>query len=151
VWPGETRTDAFLSRPMRAGLGLEAPERRIGLAAHDFAQALGATDVVLARAERAGNAPTVPSRFLQRLLAVAGEDAAGVMRQRGARFLDWARALDAAEGEPLPAPQPRPPLARRPASLPVTRIETLIRDPYAIFAEYVLGLAPLDPLDADAD
>ncbi|MBP0573446.1 hypothetical protein J8J27_22375, partial [Mycobacterium tuberculosis] len=35
VWPAQTTTDPWLSRPMKAGLGLEAPERRIGLAAHD--------------------------------------------------------------------------------------------------------------------
>ena len=42
VWPPETRADPWLSRPMRHELGLDLPERRIGLSAHDFAQALGA-------------------------------------------------------------------------------------------------------------
>ena len=41
AWPPETRSDPWLSRPMRAELGLDPPERRIGLAAHDFAQGLG--------------------------------------------------------------------------------------------------------------
>ena len=39
VWPGGAPLDPFLSRPMRERLGLPSPERRIGLAAHDFAQA----------------------------------------------------------------------------------------------------------------
>ena len=38
AWPPESRTDAWLSRPMRLELGLDLPERRIGLSAHDFAQ-----------------------------------------------------------------------------------------------------------------
>ncbi len=42
TWPPESRTDAWLSRPMRLELGLDLPERRIGLSAHDFAQLLGA-------------------------------------------------------------------------------------------------------------
>ena len=37
TWPVAAGTDPWLSRPMRAQLGLESPERRIGLAAHDFA------------------------------------------------------------------------------------------------------------------
>src|SRR6185437_8622459 len=50
VWPPETRGDPWLSRPMRRELGLDLPERRIGLSAHDFAQALGAPEVILSRA-----------------------------------------------------------------------------------------------------
>ena len=37
VWPPETRPDPWLSRPMRHALGLDLPERRISLSAHDFA------------------------------------------------------------------------------------------------------------------
>ena len=45
VWPPSPRIDPWLSRPMRHELGLDLPERRIGLSAHDFAQLLGHTDV----------------------------------------------------------------------------------------------------------
>ena len=41
VWPPAPRIDPWLSRPMRHELGLDLPERRIGLSAHDFAQLLG--------------------------------------------------------------------------------------------------------------
>ncbi|MFN3230210.1 MAG: double-strand break repair protein AddB, partial [Asticcacaulis sp.] len=47
VWPAAAPVDPFLSRPMRAALGLPPPERRIGLAAHDFAQAACAPEVDL--------------------------------------------------------------------------------------------------------
>ena len=90
VWPPETRSDPWLSRPMRHELGLDLPERRIGLSAHDFAQALGAPEVILTRAAKLGGAPTVASRFVQRLAAVAGEarwDAA--LRARRALSRRW--------------------------------------------------------------
>ena len=45
VWPRGAPTDPFLSRPMRKTLGLPPPERRIGLSAHDFAQAACAPEV----------------------------------------------------------------------------------------------------------
>ena len=42
VAAGSRAVDPWLSRPMRHELGLDLPERRIGLSAHDFAQLLGA-------------------------------------------------------------------------------------------------------------
>ncbi|MGH6994066.1 MAG: double-strand break repair protein AddB, partial [Stellaceae bacterium] len=65
TWPGETRSDPWLSRPMRRDLGLDPPERRIGLSAHDFAQSLGAPEAILTRAARSAGAPAVASRFVQ--------------------------------------------------------------------------------------
>ncbi len=67
---------------MKTGLDLEPPERRIGQAAHDFIMAMGAKQVVLTRSARAGEAPAVPSRWLQRLLTFAGKDETGKMRAR---------------------------------------------------------------------
>ena len=83
VWPGEARLDPWLNRPMRAALGLSPPEKRIGLAAHDFEQALGIAEVVVTRAVKRGGAPTVPSRWLQRLDACLGEDRPGAAPARG--------------------------------------------------------------------
>ena len=40
---------------------------------------------------------------------------------------------------------------RRPRSLYVTRIERWVRDPYAIYARFVLGLQPLDRPDTPAE
>ena len=146
-WPGETTSDAWLSRPMRAGMKLEPPERRIGLAAHDFAQAMGRREVVLIRATKTGGQPSVPSRWLQRLEAVAGPVARSAMQERGARFAQWARALDAPTRQVIiDRPVPVPPLDARPRSLSVTEIETWVRDPYALYARRVLGLEPLDAI-----
>jgi ATP-dependent helicase/nuclease subunit B len=147
TWPPESRTDAWLSRPMRLALGLDLPERRIGLSAHDFAQLLGAREVFLTHATKLGGAPTVPSRFLQRLAAVAGKSWEQT-RQRGENYLAWSRALDRPDKiTPEPQPAPKPPGAVRPKSLSVTDIENWLRDPYTIYAKYILRIAPLDPVD----
>ncbi len=152
TWPPEQRGDAFINRPMRLQLGLPSPERRIGQTAHDLAQAMGAGHCVLTRAGKRGGDPTVPSRFLQRLEAVAGKDAWAAVKERGERLLSLTRLLDAA-GPPVAAtrPAPRPPSDVVPRSLSVTEIETLVRDPYAIYARHVLGLDPLDPVGASPD
>ncbi|PLX37737.1 MAG: double-strand break repair protein AddB [Hyphomicrobiales bacterium] len=153
VWPQTTRSDPWLSRPMRKALGLEAPERRIGLAAHDFAQGMGSGEVVLSRTLRAGTAPTVASRWLQRLKARLGKELTETMTARGTRYLLLARDIDGPVETPLPAtrPDPKPPIEARPTRLSVARIETLIRDPYAIYAQYVLGLDELDAIGAEPD
>ncbi|MBX9845553.1 MAG: double-strand break repair protein AddB, partial [Xanthobacteraceae bacterium] len=149
VWPPETRADPWLSRPMRHELGLDLPERRIGLSAHDFAQALGAPEIILTRAARQAGAPTVASRFVQRLAAVAGDERWKTALGNGEKYLAWARRLDAPTEPPKPAarPEPRPPFAARPRRLSVTEIEDWLRDPYTIYARRVLDLQPLDGVD----
>ncbi len=149
VWPPQARTDSFLNRSMRAALGLSAPERRIGQTAHDFVAGLGAPEAILSRAKKRGGAPTVASRFLQRIAAVAGDVAYARARARGEEKLSLARVIDApAAIAPVAPPRPKPAAALRPRGLSVTRIETLRRDPYAIYAERILELRPLEPVGA---
>jgi len=151
-WPPEPETDPWMSRPMRRDFGLPQPERRVGLSAHDFAQAVCAPTVVLTRARRVEGAPAVPSRWLLRLDAVL--DAAGLGDERwpGGDWLDWMDALDAKDddtpGPMTERPLPRPKVEARPRKLSVTQIGTWMRDPYAIYARRILRLEPLDPIDA---
>lgn len=151
-WPGRADPGGFMSRVMKAGLDLDPPERRIGQAAHDFEMAMGARTIILTRSARSGDAPSVPSRWLQRLTAFIGDEPAKLLRQRGAERIIEARfhAGDHAPGVDFAArPKPTPPLEARPKHFSVTQIETLRRDPYAIYARKVLGLDPLDPLLRD--
>ncbi|SHL28902.1 double-strand break repair protein AddB [Roseibium suaedae] len=151
IWPQRTRNDPWLNRPMKRDLGLDPPERRIGAAAHDFAQGLGARRVLMSRAARADGAPTVASRWLQRLITLAGPDVQAEMEGRGRVYTRFSAMLDRPEGPVRPAarPEPFPPLAARPKSLSVTEIERLVRDPYAIFAKHVLDLEPVDPIGGE--
>ncbi len=145
TWPRRAEPDRFLSRGMKSGLSLEPPERRIGQAAHDFSMALGGEHVILSRSARAGDAPAVPSRWMQRLMTFLGPDITKTCRARGAVLLGWANALDERHDVPFaPRPSPTPPLAARPTHFSVTEIETLRRDPYAIYARRILKLNPLD-------
>ena len=151
VWPPQGASDSFLNRPMRAQLGLSSPDRRLGQTAHDFCQAFGAPEVVLTRAKKRGGAPTTPSRFLQRMEALAGAENFAPLRARGGQWLAWARTIDETLNKPKPLrrPAPCPELALRPDRLSVTQIETLRRDPYAVYAEHVLKLKALPGLDED--
>jgi ATP-dependent helicase/nuclease subunit B len=144
IWPPQGYGDAFLNRPMRAALGLTPPERKIGQTAHDFVMAMGHERVIMSRALKRDGTPAVASRFVQRLAALGGEEFEPC-RARGRAFLALARAIDrpAEASVACKRPMPRPPVELRPRRLSVTRIETLRRDPYAIYAEFVLKLLAL--------
>jgi ATP-dependent helicase/nuclease subunit B len=143
VWPQGAPVDPFLSRPMRAALGLPPPERRLGLAAHDFAQGASAPEAVLIASERREGAPAVASRWLWRLETLVR--GAGLALPTRPALLANARALDAPDRfAPAARPAPTPPVAVRPRQLPVTGVERWIRDPYAVYARYILRLRPLD-------
>ena len=149
-WPGKAQADRFMSRLMKSMMALEPPERRIGQAAHDFETALGAPRLLITRALRQDNAPATRSRWLQRLLTLAGNAAEADLLARGQAHIDWARMLDQSERVDFAArPAPKPPLEKRPKHFSVTEVETLRRDPYAIFARKILKLKPLEPLVGD--
>ena len=158
IWPAAPSVHPILSRGMRQQIGLSTPERRFGLAAHDFEGLAAKPNVILTRAQKSADGPRVQSRWLWRLTTLArgafGDEMSAVFAP-DRPWLDWARALDKAPDKPQPAPppQPCPPLHMRwpektgGRKLSVTQVSKLIRDPYSIYARHVLGLRPLDGLD----
>ena len=159
VWPKAHGPDPWLNRLTRKQIGLPLPERQTGLSAHDFQQAIAANEVVLTRSVRDSDAPTVASRWFIRManlingLGDEGNAAFRAMQDRGSRWINLARMLDCPGSEMPrePRPAPCPPLDARPRKLSVTRIKTLIRDPYSIYARDVLRLKPLDGLGREPD
>ncbi|WP_084420877.1 double-strand break repair protein AddB [Henriciella litoralis] len=158
VWPAQPSPDAFLPRNFRRKLGFSDPDERIGLSAHDFAQLAAAPDVTLLTSKRRGDSPAVASRWVWRLTTLAR----GALKEKGAIALApseendprrWLAALKTPDKlESFSAePRPTPDWEARPKALSVTRIETLQRDPYAIYAQRVLGLYPLEQLDMPVD
>jgi len=144
VWPALPSPDPWLAPRIRAELGLGGLDRRIGLAAHDFAMALGAPQVIVTRARRDARAPTIASRLWLRLEAMTG----GMTRDH--RLPSWAAALDRpADRLWFDRPRPTPPVAERPKIIAVTKLDRLQADPFAFYADAMLGLRPLDAVDAD--
>lgn len=148
VWPPATDPGPWLNRPMRRDLDVSQPERRVGLSAHDFAQAAASAEVLLTRSEKDGGAPTTPSRWLTRLNMLV-EGAGLADRLHNVEPLLVAQRLDVPRepAKPITAPEPKPPVAVRPRKLPVTQVELWVRDPYALYARQVLGLKKLDAID----
>ncbi len=145
-WPPDITADPWLNRPMRAGIGLPAPERSIGLAAHDFFMLASAPEVYLTRAEKTGGTKTTPSRWLLKLDVLLAKFFAQSLIEDNA-WCERVRLLDfPAKVVPVAAPVPKPPLAARPMTISVTQVETWLRNPYALYAALILDLYPLDPM-----
>ncbi len=148
-WPRSTAADPWFSRPMRKALGLEQPERSIGQSAHDFAMLASAPRVVLTRSQKSEGAPAVAARWIQRLTQLVGGLGVSKALRPEQDYLGLARTLrDAGPAQRMQKPAPSPPVDSRPTKLPVTDIETWVRDPYAIYAKRILRLRVLDALDA---
>ena len=159
VWPGVENPDPWLNRAMRAQVGLPPPERLVGLSAHDFQQGCGAAELVLSRSVRDGDAPTVASRWVVRILNLmngfgdVGKAAVKEISAKGQYWVDLSGALDRPKVKvPLAVrPAPVPPANARLERLSVTQVERLIRDPYAVYAAKILELKRLDPLGREPD
>lgn len=150
-WPPRQSPDAWLAPGVRRMLGLAPLERQQGAAAHDFAGAFAARNVIITRAQRSGGDPTVASRFWLRLAALGGDLPEPACD--GTAITRLAAELDVPPGRPQPAlrPAPSPPVDQRPRKISVTAVDSLARDPYSFYARHILGLPKLDPLSALPD
>ncbi len=152
TWPADAGHDPWMSRPMRKSYGLPAIEQATGLAAHDFVQGFCAEKVVMTRSEKVGGSPTVPARWLDRLDAIlhgTGMELDDLSRHP---YCDWAQMMDDHDDfVPYDRPKPRPPVSTRPKRVSVTKFESWMQNPYAIYMHYVLRLRKIRPLLQDND
>jgi len=149
-WPGQTKNNPFLSRVMKTEVGLEPPERQIGQVAHDFQMACGTRKLIFSRSLRQGSAPTVASRWLQRLMALGGPLLEDEMRQRGQIYRRYADLIDQGENQaPAQRPAPRPRAELQPRAFSFSEVGRFRRDPYSIYARRILRLDPVNAFNQD--
>ncbi|MCC7037853.1 MAG: PD-(D/E)XK nuclease family protein, partial [Alphaproteobacteria bacterium] len=149
-WPARPDVNPWLSPDMVKAMGLPPAEESIGRSAHQFTQMIASPDVLLSRSMRSGDAPTVSSPFLTRLMMVL--KGAGLKDELNGKnqLLEINQAMHTPpDVTPIAPPAPTPPVSARPKKLPVTAVESLMRDPYTVYAKYILKIRPRDPLDAN--
>ncbi len=152
VWPSSPKADPWMSRPMKKNFGFESPEKQIGVLGLDFANLLGAKNVCITRAKTNSDTPTIKSRWLMRL-----ETIMQALKFEKDFLYDYevvklAKLLDKEKGYyKIDTPCPRPPLSARPRKMSASAFEKLLRDPYGVYAEYILKLKPLECLNKEED
>lgn len=150
VWPAGAAADQWMSRPMKKDFGFPLPEKAIGVLAAGMEQFLGGRQVYLTRAERVEGTPMLKSRWLMRMETVLKamkidlKDLAVNVYGEAAQNLDEPLTFDK-----IKAPMPTPPLSARPRTLSASGIEMLMRDPYSIFAKYILRLKKLEAINPE--
>lgn len=148
VWPPAPSPEPLLPPALLRRLGVASGDFRVGLAAHDLAGALGAPEVVLSWARRDAAGPAIPSRFVLRVQAMLGEKLARAHAETHMPTL--AGLIDRAPPQPPhPRPAPMPSAEQRLVEVSATGLDRLRGDPYQFYAGRILGLASLDPLDAE--
>jgi len=159
IWPATPTPGPFLSRGMRKDMKLSLPERRFGLAAHDFFELASNPTVYLTRSKRSDSGPTIASRWVWRLQTLlqgaVGKDGVTSRLSTSDQYLTWAQKMDYVPADkvtPANEPKPAPPVEKRwmtdkGRSLSITEVKTFIRDPYSIYGKHVLGLKRLGDLD----
>ncbi len=150
IWPLQTTSDPWMSRPMKKDFGFPLPEKAIGVSALDFSGQMGAKDVYLTRAERAQGTPMVKSRWWLRLETLLRALHLQAKQFSAETYKKIAKHFDTPEQffKLLP-PAPTPPVIARPRALSASNVEMWLRDPYAIYAKYILNLKPLDEVEED--
>lgn len=151
VWPMQIKPDTWLSRPMQRDIGFGSPDRRIGQSALDFMTLFAMPNLCITWAGTRDGTDVHPSRWIQQIFAV--------LKKNGkppainvAPYYHWAKALDyPLHLVPRAAPEFSPPVQDRPRKLPVTSIGLWQKDPYGLYAKYILSLRPLDALDRQPD
>lgn len=152
IWPNQQSADMWMSRAMKKNFGLPLPERQIGVMAADFAHLMNAPHVYLTRAKKVEGNPMNKSRWWLRfetiLEAIFGTQKNAFAFIYNQPYSYWAKSLDRRDEYcPIKAPEPRPKIERRPREMSATNIEKWMRDPYFIYAKYILSLHKLDDLD----
>ncbi|MFV0625898.1 MAG: double-strand break repair protein AddB [Alphaproteobacteria bacterium] len=151
IWPKLSASDPWMSRPMKKDFGFTLPEKQIGILAKDLSGLLAGEEVYLTRADRVDGTPMIKSRWMLRLetvIAALGLKPEDVLEENIYSY--WVKKFDDLEQTvKISAPEPRPPLKYRPRELSMSAIESLMKDPYIVFARYILKLYPLNELDID--
>lgn len=150
VWPTSPNADPWMSRPMKRDFGFNLPEQQIGVMALDFANLLGAPQVYITRSQMNDGAQTVKSRWLMRLTTVLTAHKLNLEDMNCDYLINWGQQLET-PNQPIKItpPEPHPPVKYRPHKLSASAFEKLLRDPYSIFAEYILKLKPLGDLNPE--
>ncbi|MBP3347063.1 MAG: double-strand break repair protein AddB [Alphaproteobacteria bacterium] len=152
VWPKTASSDPWMSRPMKKDFGFPLPEKAIGIAALDFFRLLCGETVYLTRAERVQGTPMVKSRWWLRLETVLKALGQKVADRELSPYGYWAKQLDEPEKViSIKPPAPRPEIRLRPNALSASAIEKWMRDPYEIYARYILKLKRLEEVEEKLD
>lgn len=140
-WPSLQKPSLWLTPQSRNLLSLPEAERKIGLAAYDFATCLKADHVYLARSIKVDGVQTHPNRWLQRIrfkTTSKNTTTKPFFAHVLAHFNAPSVPVLTQENQ-LPSP------LKKAEKFSISAIELLNKDPYAFYLRYILKLEEINP------
>ena len=144
VFPRNIATDPWMSKSMRKSFGLLSIDIEIGKSAHDFIQLISQKNVVITRSKKVAGNISFESRFLQRIKTLLACNKLKLNTDN--KIKDIYKLINEIEEYNYKAkrPEPCPDKKYRLMNLSPTLINTFIKNPYDIYAQYILKLYETD-------
>ncbi len=144
TWPADAVHDPWMSHYMRGSFGLPGNDQAMSLSAHDFVQGFCHCEVYLTRSVVVGGAPSLPSRWLQKIDIIVKSAGFSQKEYRGHYYqmlLKMSETID--QAVMISRPEPRPPVSARPVRFSATHFEKWLENPYWLYASKILRLKKL--------
>lgn len=129
IWPKNLDIDPCLHPELLKKIGFPPTNQTIGEEAYHFQCLLDKPQVILSRAEKISSSLSTPSRWLSRILTLAGDKIEKLY------FIDEHHSHKI-----TPQKMPCPSVDLRPKQLSVIQIDKLIYNPYHIYVDEILKL-----------
>ncbi len=142
-WP-QRASHPWIRPAMRELLELPPIHAHESLQAHDFLQLLHSPHLLITSVKTSGNKVTPHSTWLHRLESVLETRVTKIDLKPLALSLFSPSAPQPAS----PFTYPNPPAEIRPRELSASSLQSLLNNPYKYYAEQILKLRPLEPVDA---
>lgn len=149
MFPARGYDNNWLPRRVAVQIGLPSPDRKVSLMALDFMNLSCGAEVYWVRCASAGGAEKTESRFISRVAVAGGKydiangcECVPYDKTVGIDLLETVHSRDDIASRPLDYTPPMPPADW--SDVYVTKLELLIHNPYAFYAQHILKLEPQD-------
>ncbi len=147
-WPANKIDATYLNLRMLKSLNISKTYKDFGAEAYSFLSLINNDNILITRSVKNNGAKTISSRWLIKLAVILKHTNLLKKIYADKIHLKWLEILNKVNYlEKIAAPAPTPPIEARPKTLPVTAIEQLMRNPYGVYAKYILKLKKLKQLD----
>ena len=149
---GQAINSSWMNMDMKSKFGLPSANRSIGQSAHDFSSLLCSKEVVITRPAKINGVQTVESPWISRMLALLDITGEKELLSPSLPWHDWVeKDTHSEKKQEIIKPAPKPDINYRPKKFSPTSIATLMKDPYSVYAKYILNLYPVNDIDSEPE
>ncbi len=154
IMPRPSSDNGWLSNAMLQEVGLPSIDHMIGVGANDLLSMFGSNEIIFTRAKFEDGKETIPSRWWQRFDVLRAAVGFSNLPKPDYDFESLSLKLDSASVDisqkvKISVPKPTPKISSRPKYLSASSLQTLLDDPYQVYAKSILKLQNVGELSSD--